>query len=197
MLRLRHAMALGATLNQTMTVWNATENTLGFVHGFGSARDGKMVLLETQAGYTAMFSDNDAREQHVIVNGQNIASPRENSVFRANHGYDPKTIQNYAWNNTHAYAYSIDRYLLVPGVLDDYTAARHLIDTAEAVNVTALVADKGGNNMYDCGGASDATNVLSVTYDPANLKVYVAWENGHGPSEWTPAACNTYLEFRL
>jgi len=197
MLRLRDVMKDAHDLDSAMKIWNASTNTVGFNHGFGSAKDGKAVLLETMHHHTAMFSDNDAREQDVDgPDGDNIANPRKDAVYRANHGYDPYTLRFYAWNTTTAYKYSIERYMTFPDVLDNYHAKNILIGPAQAVNMTAIAADTGRYHLYDCDNPEDSGSVLSTTYDPVNLDIYVAWENGHEDS-WTAAACNTYLKVSL
>jgi len=199
MLRLRYVMSKASNLEEALTLWNSTSNTVGFNHGFGSAKDRKSVLLETMASHTAAFEDNDPREQELIYNGENIAIPRTDAVYRTNHGYDPYTVQHFMWNNTGAYDNSIMRYSMFPSILDDYSASGQLIGFAQAVNITSLVGDKGKDHMLDCDGDhADAGNVISVAFDPTRLTLYAAWENGHFSDEsWTPAACNSYIKIEL
>ena len=40
------------------------------------------------------------------------------------------------------------------------------IGTMEALNITAIVGDKGQGHPYTCMDNSDGTNVLSVTFHP-------------------------------
>jgi hypothetical protein len=196
-LRLRHVMAKASNIQEAMSVWNATGNTVGFNHGVGSANDGQAVVLETMMGSTAEFGANDPREQDLVYNGEQIAAPRTEAVYRTNHGYDPYTIEHYMWNGTGAYQNSIDRYMMFPEIIDDYAAIDKLISLTEAVNMTALVGDKGQSQMYDCTPPyPDGSNILSVTFDLNNLAMYTAFENGHEDS-WSPAACNTYVKFDM
>ena len=200
-IRLREVMSQAHNLDEALAVWNSTTNTIGFNHGVGSASDKSAVLLETMFGNTAVFADNDEREQSLIVDGQEIANPRVNAVYRTNHGYDDYSVEHYAWNGTNAYQNSIWRYSLFPTAFDNYETDGQLIASAEAVNITALVAGRGGQydtaHPYNCSPPHDgASNVLSVAYDPAALTAYVAWESGTG-EDWVPAACNTYVAIDL
>jgi hypothetical protein len=195
-LRLRHVMAYSSNIQQALTVWNSTGNTVGFNHGVGSDADNQATVMETMMHSTAVFGANDPREQDLVVDGQQIGVPRTEAVYRTNHGYDPYTIQHYMWNNSGAYQNSIDRYMMFPEIFDDYTAAQTLISVPQAVNVTALLGDKGDKTMYDCSPPHDGSNILSVTFDLRNRAMYTAWENGHG-DDWAPAACNTYIKIDL
>jgi len=195
-LRLRHVMAYASNINEALSVWNATTNTVGFNHGVGSAADGTAVLMETMFGNTAVFGANDPREQDLVYKDQQIAAPRTEAVYRTNHGYDPVTVEHYMWNNTGAYDNSIERYLMFPEIFDDYTAAQTAISVPQAVNVTALIGEKGDGHMYDCAPPRGGSNILSVTFDLSKHSMYAAWENGH-EADWSPAACNTYVKFDL
>jgi hypothetical protein len=55
-------MAKAKNIDEALSFWNSTNNTVGFNHGIGSANDQKAVLLETMMGNTAYFYDNDIRE---------------------------------------------------------------------------------------------------------------------------------------
>jgi hypothetical protein len=198
-LRLRYIMSRASTLDESMTIWNSTNNTVGFNFGFGSGSEGKAIVLETMMHNTAVFADNDPREKEgYVVNGENIGMPRKDAVYRTNHGYDPYSIEHFMWNGTNAFNYSITRYELFPTLFDSYGS--HEIDAAQAVNITAIVGDKGDEHLYDCNGPyDDADNVLSVTYDATNVQMYASWEGYSDKSDyvWTPAACNTYLQIDL
>lgn len=135
-LRLRHVMANAKNLAEALDIWSATNNTVGFNHGIGSGRDREAVCLETMMGNTAVFHSNDPREQNLIVNGQNIGAPREEAVYRTNHGYDAYTVQHYMWNGTNAYNYSVTRYMLFPELLDNYKSEQTKISYKEAVAIT-------------------------------------------------------------
>ncbi len=191
-------MARASNLQDALSIWQSTNNTVGFNHGFGSSKDQKAVLLETMMHNTAAFYDNDEREQNLIVNGVNIAAGRKDAVFRTNHGYDPYTVSHYMWNNTGAYQDSINRYFAFPEAFDSYLSRNVAITPIEAINITAILGHKGGD-MYTCGGYpyNGGSNILSVTYDPTNLSMYAAWEEGTGQDGWAPAACNSYLQIDL
>jgi hypothetical protein len=195
MLSLRYVMARtpSGTLDEAMTVFNTTQNTVGFNLGFGSAVDAKQVLLETMAHHTAMFSSLDGRE---VSNG---GDPRKDAVYRTNHGFDPYTIAHYMWNNTSAYQNSLYRYALFPQLLDQFENTP--IDKEQAVNIVAIVGDKGeGEATFQCQGPGtyqDAQNIMSVAFQPNELTVYVAFENGDSDTNWSPAGCNTYVAIDL
>lgn len=109
-LRLRYIMQRSSTLDEAMLLWNATNNTVGFNHGIGSAADNSFIALETMTGFTAQFGQNDPREQDCVVNGTQIGYAREEAVFRTNHGYDPYTWAHYMWNGTEYYQDSLQRW---------------------------------------------------------------------------------------
>eukprot|EP01042_Synura_sphagnicola_P010829 gene10829-13868_t len=101
------------------------------------------------------------------------------------------------WHGTNAYKNSIERYKVFPEQFDSYASQQVKISYKEAVSIAALVGEKGLDQIYDCDGPFDeASKILSVTYDPAEVIAYTAWENGH-ESTWKPAACNTYLAIDL
>jgi hypothetical protein len=149
-LRLRHVMAYASNLNEAIKIWQNTNSTVGFNHGFGSAADKQAIVLETMKGNSAIFYANDPREKDLMINEQQIGQSRAEAVFRTNHGYDAYTIQHYMWNNTGAYNDSIIRYMIFPEMFDGYRASNTKITYVEAVNITALVASKGLDHIYDC-----------------------------------------------
>ena len=135
-LRLRHVMAYASNIDEALQIWSSTNNTVGFNHGFGSAKDGQAVLLETMEGNTAVFYANDPREQDLVIDGQQIGLAREEAIFRTNHGYDPYSIEHYMWNGTHAYKNSIFRYQLFAELFDGYQQSKTPITYKEAVSIT-------------------------------------------------------------
>merc|ERR1712000_371944 len=188
LLRLRHIMAYTDDLESGLAMWTATNNTVGFNHGIGSAKDGRAELLETMA-HTAFFGAMDPREA-----ASETGAPRTDAVYRTNHGYDPYSIEHYMWNDTNAYKNSLWRYNLFPLVLDGYNSASKIITPLEAVNITAIVGDKGQEQSFDCiAPYPHGENILSVTFHPIAKTAYVAWENSEGDS-WVPAACNSYVK---
>mmetsp|Transcript_30109 Transcript_30109/g.50348 ORF Transcript_30109/g.50348 Transcript_30109/m.50348 type:complete len:507 (-) Transcript_30109:12-1532(-) len=197
-LRHRHIMSHAATLTEAIGLWNTTNNTVGFNHGVGAAKDGQAVVLETMQSHTAVFHANDPREQDLVVDGQQIGAPRPEAVYRTNHGYDPYTVEHFLWENGSSnYNYSIQRYLLFPDLFDSYSLANTPISYQEAINITAIVADKGDQHLYDCLPPYDeGWNILSVTFDTANSVAYTAWENGVDDT-YTCAACNSYLKIDM
>lgn len=49
------------SLAEAKAIWEATNNTVGFNHMFGSSTDGRAMAMETQQDYTAYFEDMDDR----------------------------------------------------------------------------------------------------------------------------------------
>lgn len=135
-LRLRHVMAHASTLDEALAIWKSTNSTVGFNHGFGSAKDNQAVVLETMEGNSAVFYSNDPREQDLVVNGEQIGLARPEAVFRTNHGYDSYTIEHYMWNSTGAYNNSILRYKVFPEMFDGFQSAGTKITYTEAISVT-------------------------------------------------------------
>jgi hypothetical protein len=84
-LRLRYVMTNAKNLDEALNIWAATNSTVGFNHGFGSANDGKAVVLETMMNSNAVFGANDEREKNYIYHDQQIGAPREEAVYRTNH----------------------------------------------------------------------------------------------------------------
>ena len=69
------------------------------------------------------------------------------------------------------------------------------------MNIVAIVGDKGeGEATFQCQGPGtyqDAQNIMSVAFQPNELTVYVAFENGDSDTNWSPAGCNTYVAIDL
>eukprot|EP01038_Epipyxis_sp_PR26KG_P005160 gene5160-7183_t len=197
-LRLRHVMAYANNIDEGLSIWKSTNNTVGFNHAIGSAYDNKLVVLETMKGNTAVFSDNDPREaKSNIVNGTETAEPRKDAVYRTNHGYDHYTKAHYIEEDKY-YNSSIQRYLLFPEIFDDYTASATKITYLQAINITAIVSHKGLDKTFSCSlPYLNGTNILSVAYETSSLIAYAAWESGTGDDKWTPAGCSTYIKLDL
>lgn len=202
-LRLRHAMANSPTgsLVEAKSVWEATNNTVGFNHMFASATDKQAMAMETMKDYTAYFSDMDDRENGAIdpATGDVYGFPLKDALWRTNHGYDPVTQDNYQWYTYNAYKNSKDRYNVIHDHIEDYSLQSQLIGAAEAVRITSAVGMKGdetNEEVCDPSLYAKGINVLSVTYDPAAKTVYAAFEDGTGDS-WVPAACMPYVKIDM
>lgn len=192
-LRLRWLMERSSTLEQAMTVFNATNNTLGINHGVGSGVDRRFVVLETMRGYTAQFGANDPREA-----ASQWGAPLEEAVWRTNHGYDPHFVATSIDSNPPSSDSEV-RYQLLADTFRTYEASHTLIGPLQAVNLTALVGDKGGStrpSFLSCADASKGSNVLSAVYRPslADQTMWVAFEEGLDASH-SPACCNSYAQY--
>jgi len=196
-LRLRYVMEHAKDLGEASKLWSMTNNTMGINHGIGSAHEGidnpKFLVLETKAFYTAYFNDNDTREYEYVVDGVQYGFPLKDAVWRTNHGYDPTLLSTATYITP--LADSEKRYMLIHDSLVGYENREVLLSYLEAVNVTAIVGDKGGS-FLSCNNATLGINILSVAYAPSSLTMYVAFEEGSGFFH-KPACCSTYVVFNM
>eukprot|EP01125_Pyxidicula_operculata_P012821 TRINITY_DN4222_c0_g1_i1.p1 TRINITY_DN4222_c0_g1~~TRINITY_DN4222_c0_g1_i1.p1 ORF type:complete len:539 (+),score=86.22 TRINITY_DN4222_c0_g1_i1:198-1619(+) len=214
-LRLRYIMENAKDLNSALKIWQSTNNTLGMNHLITSASDlatgHPARALETRAGYTAYFMDNDPREASLKWTDPktgkvyNLGAPLQEAVWRTNHGYDPSIVavqdEMTKYNDD-----SSLRYNILHDSIAYYASVNKKIGYYEAINITSLVGDKG-ENFFVCppvGSSEPGTNIMSIMFMPRNVlnggtdrsSMYVAWGRGSG-SDWTAASCNTYLYFDL
>ncbi|EDQ87662.1 uncharacterized protein MONBRDRAFT_33219 [Monosiga brevicollis MX1] len=198
-LRLRAVMGTVKTQEDALDFWRNTNNTMGINHGIGTASDAKFVALETKAGYTAYFVDNDAREANFSIDGKQYGFPLKDAVWRTNHGYDGVIVEH-AVEGRKPSSDSQTRYVLLHDAFVDYEARGVLIDDLQAVNLTAIVGDKGPSKRADfltCDHAQEGSNIVSATFLPyPNNVMYVAYESGSG-DQHRPACCNGYLRFNM
>jgi hypothetical protein len=87
---------------------------------------------------------------------------------------------------------TIKRYFVLKDSVAFYQPGA--IGEFEALNITANVAHKGGDNLYRCpkAGEDHGTNILSVMFIPGEQKMYAAIEYGAGETYQT-ACCGVYL----
>ena len=199
-LRLRYIMEMASTMSEALALWRATNNTLGINHGIGSAKSRQYVAIETKASYSAYFFDNDTREAQRIINGTQYGFPLTEAVWRTNHGYDPTwlstAIDPKPGKDTFA------RYMLLHDTFLLYASqGTGAIGALEAVNLTAIVGDKGDpptpERFTTCPAQNPGgINVLSATFLPERHKLFVAFENGLNATH-TVACCNPYVEMDM
>eukprot|EP00048_Salpingoeca_helianthica_P015744 m.228380 g.228380 ORF g.228380 m.228380 type:complete len:489 (-) comp17465_c0_seq1:28-1494(-) len=195
--RLRYIMENAHNLAEARALWMATNNTLGMNHGIGSAADTQFLALETRAHYTAYFGANDPREAAYVYEGQHMGAPLPNALWRTNHAYDPDIISHNV--DSHPGGDTLTRYFLLHDTIDGYGTSATSIGPLQAVNITAVVGDKGGSSresFLSCAAASKGENILSVTFDPAARTVYVAFEEGRAAAH-VPACCGAYVQLDL
>jgi hypothetical protein len=167
----------------------------------GDASAHPALVMETMAGYTAFFGSMDAREQaatyfdNTTKKTEQIGFPLPEAVWRTNHGYDPVIRSHFEWSQAPS-SWSMERYEILHQSFLDLEAAGTKIGLAQAVNITAVVGDKGHATPYACQDTPTGSNVLSVAYDPANLVMAAAWERNTGTT-WRPACCSTYLQLDM
>eukprot|EP01114_Cavostelium_apophysatum_P014540 TRINITY_DN379_c0_g1_i1.p1 TRINITY_DN379_c0_g1~~TRINITY_DN379_c0_g1_i1.p1 ORF type:complete len:548 (+),score=118.60 TRINITY_DN379_c0_g1_i1:165-1808(+) len=197
-LRLRYIMENAANLEEAKTVWEATNNTVGFNHMVGSGSDAQSLVFETMHDYTAYFLADDPREANAVYKSGDetvqIGFPLKEALWRTNHGYDPVIREHYEWSQSNN-SWSFQRYMFLYRGFTYYEDANIQMDDLAAINMTSIVGDKG-HHAYSCYNNTDGTNVLSATYHPAKNQMYVAWEDGTQDS-WRPACCNTYVLFDM
>jgi hypothetical protein len=208
-LRLRYIMEFSSNLLEGRTLWASTNNTVGFNHMIASAPDAEAYrrgtssgpvayALETMYQYTAYFPDNDPREANAMYNDSgttvHIGFPMKEAVWRTNHGYDPVIREHYEWSQSPS-SWSMQRYMFIHNALATYQTEGKPIGYMEAVNITAIAGDKG-RDPYICQNNTNGTNVLSVTFEPNDQTLYVAWERSTGVN-WRPATCSVYLKLSL
>ena len=100
------------------------------------------------------------------------------------------------WYGYHAYEDSKQRYKKIYDSFQNYESQGVAVGATEAVRITSAVGIKGDGSSEDvCDPAlySEGLNVLSVTYQPGQKTLYVAWEDGTGDA-WVPAACMGYIK---
>eukprot|EP01006_Ploeotia_vitrea_P019758 TRINITY_DN51993_c0_g1_i1.p1 TRINITY_DN51993_c0_g1~~TRINITY_DN51993_c0_g1_i1.p1 ORF type:complete len:501 (+),score=37.44 TRINITY_DN51993_c0_g1_i1:24-1526(+) len=192
LIRLRWVMENAETMDEAVSLWNSTNNTLGINHGIGSAKDRLYTAMETCAGYNAFFQDNDPREA-----ASKYGAPMPQAVWRTNHAYDPTFLKTAMYK--HPSDDSENRYMLLHDTLALYEASSTPIDILQAVNLSAVVGDKGGSSipsLMSCEHAAGGENIISVAFDPENQMMWLANEDGIGKKH-SPACCNVYLQFDM
>eukprot|EP00753_Platysulcus_tardus_P003542 PLAT12464.8.p1 GENE.PLAT12464.8~~PLAT12464.8.p1 ORF type:complete len:415 (+),score=234.15 PLAT12464.8:568-1812(+) len=199
-LRLRYIMERVETLEEMKTLWEATKNTVGINHGIGSAASGQFMALETKAGETAYFHADDPREKSYMHDGKQYGLAIPEALWRTNHGYAP-TILDTAPNRTYPYGSydSFNRYTLLHDAFVSYAAEGTQVDVLQAINLTAIAGDKGHSNIesfFNCSTAVNGENVLSVTFQPGELNMWVAFEHGLD-ADHVVACCNHYVKFDM
>ena len=85
--------------------------------------------------------------------------------------------------------------MFIHNALVSYEKDGTAIGGLEAVNITAIVADKG-KHAYSCANNTDGSNILSVAFSPSEDVVYSAWERNSGGA-WRPACCSSYLRLNM
>ena len=204
-LRLRYLMAKAKNLVEAEAIWRNTNNTLGMNHmvGSGNVYDEKLpaLVFETMAGYTAYFRDHDKREDNTTFTDPTTKAKyvagfsMPQVVFRTNHGYDPTIRRHLVTPMPEFNSSTMTRYLLLKDGFKWYEGTRPMSE-ADAINMTAIPADKGSKNFKVCPDSNVGTNVLSVTFVPEDLKMWAAFEYGYG-KDFRPACCGVYVEMDM
>lgn len=70
------------------------------------------------------------------------------------------------------------------------------MSATEALNMTAILGDKGSEKFLSCKNNYKGINVISVTYDPKELVMWAGFEYGFG-STFRSACCGVYVEIDM
>jgi len=106
-------------------------------------------------GYSAMFFDNDPRENRTIFmepNGSLYVAgfSMTDVVYRTNHGYD-EVIRKHSHTKLRAKDSStMQRYFIQRDMLKNYENSKTQISENEAINMTAIMGAKEHRNYYSC-----------------------------------------------
>lgn len=204
----------GALARAVVPAGNTDPDTTGVSNVLEAASAPGALALEAIGRYNGEFSGGSSIEASATYNCTNgtvldgsachwpgqpapvaIGMPLPTAVFRTNHGLHPRVMlsQEPLWNDT------VMRYVLIHDEIVKAGARESKMTLASALNITALLGQKGGD-YGSCARANfktgDASNILSVVYDPSLATALVAWEDGTADG-WTPAACNPYLRLDL
>lgn len=210
-MRLREVLAKAKNLAQARSIWDATNNTCGINHLIASAPDvlagrpGAMAM-ETMARVTAFYQQDDPRERALEWTDpktgvkHHLGRPLKEAVWRTNNAYDPRLVKEQTEEFTPT-SDSIVRYFILSDTFSWYESEGIKIEPTQAVNLTAILGDKGSSKrdgFYKCPDKAKGINVLSVTFEPspAQGRMWAAWGIGEKES-WRPACCGTYVEFDL
>ncbi|KAM9990958.1 hypothetical protein ACTFIY_007014 [Dictyostelium cf. discoideum] len=212
-MRLRYIMENAANIEEAVSLWESTNNTMGMCHSLASATEASTAehpafALETMKGYTAFFSDNDPNEHYIYTDPKTgeqtqMGYPLDNAVYRTNHGYD-ETIRQNEWEPAIPNGDSWTRYMLFYNTFSYYTASNTTISELQAINITSVLGNKHSIQdiysspapFYDCTNAWMGYNIISSTFHFASNKMFVAFEEGFGQQRIC-AACGTYVEVDL
>merc|ERR1712146_871755 len=80
--------------------------------------------------------------------GKNYGFPMPEAIWRTNHGYDPVFTAT-ALPSAKPGSDSFVRYMLLHNTFNMYNATSTAIADLQAVNLTAVVGDKGGSHTPD------------------------------------------------
>ena len=206
-LRLRYIMEKSDSLDSALSLWDDEHNTVGFNFGIMSNPDTAGVVIETNDEISQVFADDSPMEAdaHIMKDGERIqlGYPMKDAVYRTNAPYGNVTMKDYLWS-IGATSNSQLRYRLIQQGFLDYQEAGVKVGLDQALNITAIVAQKGkqepSGDPYHCPPAGQPTpngsSVLSVTNQLNTLTSLIAWGNGPA-SSWRSACCNTYIVFDL
>jgi len=154
------------------------------------------------AGYTAYFHAHDKREDQTVFTDPKTKKTyvaghsMDQAVFRTNHGYDPTIRKNLVQPTPEEHSDTMTRYLILKDGFNWYNQTRKM-SPADALNMTAILGDKGSSTEFKvCPNKNIGINVISVMFQPENLKMWAAFEYNYG-KDFRPACCGVYVEMDM
>ena len=199
--RLRYIMETADTVADVRRVYSppgalaATAGTANHIVGAQSdAASGRSaaVAAECIAPFNALYADDDPAEAAAVnpATGARIGFPLPHALYRSNHALAAGILPTQVplWNDT------LQRYdMLRQFILD---AEPGVMNETYAVQIAATLGQKG-DDYFTCAASAGGDNVISVVYNPAQSRMYVAWEDVLSGAGWTPACCTFYTRFDL
>jgi hypothetical protein len=118
------------------------------------------------------------------------------AVFRTNHAYDPIIRKHSHAKFLSKSSDTMIRYMILKDMFNSYNDQKVPITDVQALNVTAVLGDKGSEKFYSCQNNYKGLNVISVLYQPSKLKMWAAFEYGYKDT-FRSACCGVYVEIDL
>ena len=91
---------------------------------------------------------------------------------------------------------SMIRYRILKSGFNWYQDENIEIGEEESLNMTAILGDKGSEKFMSCQKNYRGVNVISVSYDPGNLKMWAGFEYGFNDT-FRSACCGVYVEMDM
>eukprot|EP01133_Synstelium_polycarpum_P011604 gene11604-13546_t len=203
-MRLRRVMEEAIDIKEALQFWETTNNTMGMNHMLGAQLDPSehpAYALETMAGYTAYFPDNDTNEIYQYTDpttGQEtqMGWPMPQAVWRTNNGFDATIRSEVLGALPGPDDNTIHRYNLLRDAFLYQEESGNKISDLEAINITSIAADKNNTNFYSCKSQANGVNILSAVFNAQSATMYVAYEEGTGEARIC-ACCGTYVKIDL
>lgn len=97
------------------------------------------------------------------------------AIFRTNHAYDPTILKHLRNPHIPEQDDSMIRYRVLKDGFNWYNHSEIKMGPTEAINMTAILGDKGSEKFLTCKNNFKGINVISVTYDPKELIMWAGF----------------------